>query len=416
MGCCASTAGVEEEREANMAKFWSMEANTTAERRRVPAAKATEEPEAVVTAPVVADSASSDESDSEAGEDAVAPAPEPVAPAVVERPRNQGSLAMTAAEEEQQRLKREELQAEVAARRVEAIDIVFDDDDDEVVPDAEVAVEAFSAMELTPEANRGVEHAEAEDESIPTDAWFKERGAKQPAVVWYQTGAAVHVEITPANKEVGFSFEGGHKLYYNHDSTHAAIFDQPAALADSDVVVYGTTQTASREIRDACRGMDRALHLAKVRYHMMDVSENEFMRKQLVAKCGGTDRGLPLLFVGEKFVGDYATVLKLVDDRALASTLECSGYVAPDGAGSSCSEGGDEDPSIYRASLFLYQSLENVTHAVVGGTLVVSGAKAQRAYWPQLLRGRSAEYRTLQWVKKDNAREEDDDDDDDDDE
>jgi hypothetical protein len=100
--------------------------------------------------------------------------------------------------------------------------------------------------------------------------------------------------------------------------------DRP--VNDGEVVLYMTTITSERMVRDRVRSMERQLFLHSIPYHAMDVSENRFMRKQLTALCGGVDRGLPLLFVGDKCVGTYDEVQELIDDNKFLGRLAACGY------------------------------------------------------------------------------------------
>lgn len=103
-----------------------------------------------------------------------------------------------------------------------------------------------------------------------------------------------------------------------------ATSDDPVSA--NEVVLYTTSITTERQVRDHVRGMERMLFLHRVPYHPFDVAENRFMRRQLVDMVGGEDKGLPLLFVGDTFIGTFPEVEDLVDEERFIDVLEAAGY------------------------------------------------------------------------------------------
>ena len=97
-------------------------------------------------------------------------------------------------------------------------------------------------------------------------------------------------------------------------------------LADEDVILYTTSVTDSRQVRDHCRQVALWLYLLKIKHHVMDVSDNPFMRKRITEQCGGRILPLPLLFVGTTFVGDFAGMEEKVEEEALLPVLQAMGY------------------------------------------------------------------------------------------
>ena len=366
--------------------------------------------------------------------------PKPLARTTAAAPRSE--LEKTEEELAEERRLRDANRPDVAKKVMEfQVDAASDHDDASdrpIAADDEAAVEAFEFSPAeSPEkvtAGLGVGDSLREEPAgaaaaagdatvegaVPDDRWYAARadGSLPPTrVTWFQAKGKVHVELLPANAAAAVSFDpesniltfscvdGGNILGSDDEDD-----DGHVALKPSDVVLYTTSITASRQVRDHCRGMERHLYLHGVgRYHAMDVSSNKFMRKHLVKLCGGKDLGLPLLFVGETFIGDWDTVEVLVDNRRLLATLQEAGYKGG-GVGSPTGKVCDTLKRHY-VELKLFGPVRD-TEVVMEGR-VATFAAGKSGYWPQLVAGPSSEVKQLPWLKRDLAREEDDDDDDD---
>lgn len=116
-----------------------------------------------------------------------------------------------------------------------------------------------------------------------------------------------------------------------------------AALGDHEVILYVTSMTANRLVRTHCRLLHQLLYIKKVDFTELDVADNPFLQKFLgrivsaspqallqsggggvVSQAQGTN--LPLLFVGEQFVGNYEHCQRLEDDGVLMAALASHGY------------------------------------------------------------------------------------------
>jgi glutaredoxin-related protein len=354
------------------------------------------------------------------------------------------SLAMSADELAKQRAEREEARKEAGVAK--PIEIFFDDDDEVDGAAAngghhggeEEAVEMFAAgvNVASPTRDLGVESArrKAADEEPPDEYWFEERGVMPPkSVTWFQTGQSIQVEICPANEDVGYALEDGYHLKYNcQDPSEMDLLDRSKGRAkpleasggEDDIILYTTTITASREVRDHCRGLERVLYMHKLQYHAMDVAENGFMRKQLIEQCGGEDLGLPLLFVGSKFIGTYAQVQHMVDEGKF---LDALGPAAEAAHTSSPLKALSDDGVVtqYRVELSLLHPLEGAKFTVEKSNrpgaavdeqmLVLRATKQSATYWAQLIRGSRSAIAELGWLARDTSREPESDGDDDDD-
>lgn len=117
-------------------------------------------------------------------------------------------------------------------------------------------------------------------------------------------------------------------------STPVAYTQHTAAAAEAaseapEIRLYMTTMTADRQVRDRVRGFERLLFLLAIPHQAYDVSDNRFMRRKLVELCDGEDRGLPLLFVGDRLVGVYDEVQEMVDLHTFIPRLVSLGAVLP---------------------------------------------------------------------------------------
>jgi glutaredoxin-related protein len=412
--------------------------------------------DAAVTTPAAAQpdaaeerAASSTSSSSSSSSSAPPPAPAPIvrAPAA----RGPESLALTAAEEEAHRARVEAVHQELGAPKT--MDVVFDDvpDDDMDLVDmmdraaagGSAVVEGASDFEAgmaiaSPTKDAGVENPKknsaARDPPLPQ--WFEERGVTAPkSVVWFQSGAEVTIEIAPANDDVGYALEDGDKLLYNcqdpSETDLLALSSKAAAgaavedIGDDDIVLYMTTMTNDRMVRDRCRLMENQLYMHNLKFAAVDVAENAFVRKKLVERSGGTDKGLPLLFVGDRFVCTYDEMQDLVDDDAFLPTLgpDIVAKASTDGGKPAPEDSAAVDPVHYRLDLWLLHPLRGAKFTVEQSTrdgaaadermLVLRALKEEHGrYWPQLIHGPLAEVSSIPWIRKDFAREADDDSDD----
>lgn len=345
---------------------------------------------------------------------------------------------MTAEEEEAHRRKVAEIQAEVGAPKT--MDVVFDAVDDADVDDAAMAAavagaevaafEDFDAGEFveSPTKDLGVENERRNDaeRELPTAQWFDDRGVQPPKLVtWFQTRDSVTIEIVPANDDVGYALEDGDKLRYNCQDppetqlalSHMTSEAPEGGFADDDIIVYTTSITASRQTRDHCRLMENQLYLANLEYHTFDIAQNKFMRRQLVEACGGEDKGLPLLFVGQRFVATYPELQDLVDDRRLDEAIGPAA-IAKYRKTQPKEQKPEEEPVQYRVDLYLLNKLEGAKFSVERSTrpmapadermLVVRASKQDASrYWPQLIQGPLVEANAIPWIVRDTAREPD---------
>ncbi|CUF52807.1 Hypothetical protein, putative [Bodo saltans] len=111
------------------------------------------------------------------------------------------------------------------------------------------------------------------------------------------------------------------------------------ALSDKEVILYVTSMTANRQVRTECRLLHQLLYIKRVTFSELDVADNPFLQKYLAklvaASAPSTSSSstsspsvanLPLLFVGEKFVGNLDSCQALEDDGLLMVTLASLGY------------------------------------------------------------------------------------------
>ena len=112
---------------------------------------------------------------------------------------------------------------------------------------------------------------------------------------------------------------------------HRDAVDVPTVDGE-EVRLYVTSITGSRQVRDHCRALERHLYLLQVPHETIDVTETSNfvlprLRRQIAAATGVSaaslsDLELPLLFVGDRYVGDFGTVNDLVDADQLVRRLK----------------------------------------------------------------------------------------------
>ena len=108
-----------------------------------------------------------------------------------------------------------------------------------------------------------------------------------------------------------------------------------AGVQPSEAVLYVTSMTASRQVRYHCRLMQNLLYLRRVQYTELDVADNPFLQRHLLRLTGtgtgakGTEHQLPLplLFIGEQFVGGYEACQALEEEDRLLETMVSKGFV-----------------------------------------------------------------------------------------
>uniref|UniRef100_A0A7S1LYG7 Glutaredoxin domain-containing protein n=1 Tax=Neobodo designis TaxID=312471 RepID=A0A7S1LYG7_NEODS len=384
---------------------------------------------------------------------AVIPPPKPVVRVPAARGAGGESLAMTAAEEEAHRARVEAVHRELGAPKT--MDVVFDDapEDDLDLADmmdraAGAVVEDVGDFEAglavaSPTKDQGFENPrkEAATREPPLPQWFEDRGVSPPkSVVWFQSSAEVTIEIAPANDDVGYALEDGDKLLYNcQDPCESDLLamssgqqeqqqplsqQDPGDIGDDDIVVYTTSMTNDRMVRDRCRLMENQLYLHELKYVTVDVAENAFIRKKLVELAGGTDHGLPLLFVGDRFVCTYDAMQDLVDDDKLLGAIGPAAVAKAANAPRPEASSGVVNPVQHRVDLYLLHPLRGAKFTVERSTrpgaasdekmLVLRASKERRGqYWSQLIHGSLAEVSSIEWLRKDLEREADSDEDDD---
>lgn len=93
---------------------------------------------------------------------------------------------------------------------------------------------------------------------------------------------------------------------------------------DEPVTVYITSMTGSALIRGHCRDMMSMVDLHGIPFETMDVADNKPLRQELTAKCGKF-LDVPLLFVGDTFIGQYPAVDDLIQDGQFMPTMHEAG-------------------------------------------------------------------------------------------
>ncbi|EKF26038.1 hypothetical protein MOQ_010285 [Trypanosoma cruzi marinkellei] len=96
-------------------------------------------------------------------------------------------------------------------------------------------------------------------------------------------------------------------------------------------VLFVTTMTSDRRIRDHCRQIENLLYLKRIQYVSMNVADDPVTQRRLREMyAASTGRNVipptPAFFVGEHFIGDYEALQELEDDGNLMETLSQCGY------------------------------------------------------------------------------------------
>ncbi|KAK7194098.1 SH3-binding, glutamic acid-rich protein [Novymonas esmeraldas] len=88
------------------------------------------------------------------------------------------------------------------------------------------------------------------------------------------------------------------------------------------VLFFTTCMTGERAVRDRCRQMENLLHLKLIPHHKIDIADSEFFHRRVRKMyTNATQQSrmpeMPLLFVDDKFIGDFVTVQELEDNGEL---------------------------------------------------------------------------------------------------
>lgn len=114
------------------------------------------------------------------------------------------------------------------------------------------------------------------------------------------------------------------KHYSYGDS--AANYDAEVLATPGQVILFTTSMTGDRQVRDRCRQLETLLSVKRIPYHHMDVADNALLKKKAReihrSATGITKMPLmPLLCVDNRLVGNCETVQDLEDSGALDHTL-----------------------------------------------------------------------------------------------
>lgn len=142
------------------------------------------------------------------------------------------------------------------------------------------------------------------------------------------------------------STSAGERVSHHRPSIPSAMLTSSAAVGTdvltagfhaNEVLLYMTSMTASRQVRDQCRQLHQLLYLKRIKHTILDIADNPFLQKQLAGRASRQGGGrpslqtptpsLPLLFCGENFIGDCDHCQRLEDDGLLLPALESFGFV-----------------------------------------------------------------------------------------
>eukprot|EP00760_Papus_ankaliazontas_P032261 PhM_4_TR5717/c0_g1_i1/m.54374 len=99
---------------------------------------------------------------------------------------------------------------------------------------------------------------------------------------------------------------------------------------NDDVLLFIATVTGDRQTHDHCRSFATLLTCLGVRYTEVDVSSNAYLRRRVLGLVPtttdddnrtSTGGGFPYLFVGDRYVADYAEAVDLNDNGKLLSLI-----------------------------------------------------------------------------------------------
>ncbi|KAF8301281.1 putative SH3-binding, glutamic acid-rich protein [Trypanosoma cruzi] len=102
-------------------------------------------------------------------------------------------------------------------------------------------------------------------------------------------------------------------------------------------VLFVTTMTCDRRVRDHCRQIETLLYLKRIQYVSVNVADDPFTQRRLREMyAASTGRNVmpptPAFFIGDHFIGDYEVLQELEDDGKLMETLCQCGYRTPQGS------------------------------------------------------------------------------------
>ncbi|RNE94924.1 uncharacterized protein Tco025E_10283 [Trypanosoma conorhini] len=122
-------------------------------------------------------------------------------------------------------------------------------------------------------------------------------------------------------------------------SPHSGTASPPSSSASAageaaTAVLFTTTMTGDRRVRDHCRQIGTLLYLKRVQYDSVNLADDPVLQRRLremyAASTGQHVRPpIPAFFVGEHFIGGYEALQEMEDDGVLMETLYRRGYPRP---------------------------------------------------------------------------------------
>ena len=98
-----------------------------------------------------------------------------------------------------------------------------------------------------------------------------------------------------------------------------------AGVGQRELILYTTSMTNDRQVRDHCRLLKNLLYVRRIEHSELDIADNAFLQRRLEKLCGGRFP-MPLLFVGEQFIGNYPIVQELEDNGTFMEALAQRGF------------------------------------------------------------------------------------------
>ncbi|CAJ1987667.1 hypothetical protein conserved [Leishmania donovani] len=123
---------------------------------------------------------------------------------------------------------------------------------------------------------------------------------------------------TTEEERAAFESQQADMMYYWYRDETSMFDDCLSRYGPGQVLLFMTSMTGERAVRDRCRLMENLLFIKLIPHHTIDIADSEFFHRRVRRLyTSATNKHnmpeMPLLFVDTKLIGDFVTVQELED-------------------------------------------------------------------------------------------------------
>lgn len=140
--------------------------------------------------------------------------------------------------------------------------------------------------------------------------------------------------VAPITSDASPSMNPDKKLVHYFYGDSPENYDKEVIGKGGQVILFTTSMTDDRQVRDHCRLIENLLYLKRIPYHIMDVADSAFLQrkaKEVYYKATKKHKmpKMPILCVDNTYVGNYVQLQELEDDDMMDDKLEAAGFFNP---------------------------------------------------------------------------------------